>query len=190
MRWIRESLHDFGLLLIRLIIGAIFVFHGSQKLFGLFDGVGLANFTTFLNDLHVPYPEYASVVAAAAEFLGGLSLITGLWIRTMAIFLTGTMATAIVLVHPNTFSAQRNGMEYPLALAAVALGLSCTGAGRFVMVGMPKLPTLRIPRVIKPSAKKVEAAAVSSVPRPPLPRPPVPDQSFELPSEAAPTPSV
>lgn len=194
MRWIRESLQDFGLLFIRLVVGVVFVFHGSQKLFGLFDGLGLANFTAFLNDLQVPYPEYAAVSAAAVEFLGGLSLITGRWVRTMGICLAGTMATAIGLVHPTSFSAQHNGMEYPLTLVAVAFGLSCTGAGRFVLVGLPKCPILRVPRIVSASGKKVEPVADSSSPAISpgsiASAGPLPDQSFDFSQKATPSGSV
>ncbi len=32
---------DFGLLLLRVVVGALFVGHGTQKLFGWFGGYGL-----------------------------------------------------------------------------------------------------------------------------------------------------
>jgi putative oxidoreductase len=144
MRFGPELLRDFGLLLIRLIVGAVFIFHGGQKLFGLWDGPGLGGFATYLDQLGVSQPALCAVLAAAAEFGGGLCLISGLWVRIAVIPMAATMAVAIALVHPNAFALERNGMEYPLTLAVVLLGLAFTGAGR-LSLGNLQLPPRSLP---------------------------------------------
>ena len=47
---------DFGLLLIRLMLATVFIYHGGGKLFGWFDGHGIAEFAKFLISHNVSYP--------------------------------------------------------------------------------------------------------------------------------------
>ncbi len=118
-----------GLLLIRLMLGAVFLFHGSQKLFGAFGGPGLEGFATFLGSLDVPLPQVSAVAAALAEFVGGAALVTGFLMRPLCLPLGFTMLVAAFSAHAGKFSAQDGGMEYPLTLAVVVLGLALTGPG-------------------------------------------------------------
>ncbi len=127
------TLADLGILAIRIVIGVVFVFHGCQKLFGLFDGPGLVGFAKQLAALEVPYPAIAAVLGAGTEFLGGLAIITGYGLRIAAIPLIVNMATASILMHRHAFSFEHGGMEYPLTLTVVIIGLACLGPGRVVM---------------------------------------------------------
>jgi putative oxidoreductase len=132
---------DVGLFLIRLLPGIVFMFHGSQKLFGWFGGSGIAKFAGFLGSQGVPLPTVAATIAALVEFLGGLALITGVGtrargafiFRAMSLLLFFTMAVASLLVHRHAFSAQQGGMEYPLTLAFIALGLAIAGPGSMTL---------------------------------------------------------
>jgi hypothetical protein len=73
-----SALRDFGLLLIRGIIAAVLMFHGSQKLFGWFEGPGIDGFTKTLVDMEkIPQPEVAAYLSAGTEFVGGLLLLVG-----------------------------------------------------------------------------------------------------------------
>lgn len=124
---------DVGLFLIRLLPGIVFVFHGSQKLFGWFGGSGMTKFAEFLAGQGVPSPAVAATIAALVEFLGGLALITGVGMRAMSLLLFLNMAVASLLVHRHAFSAQHGGMEYPLTLAFIALGLAIAGPGSLTL---------------------------------------------------------
>lgn len=115
---------DFGLLVIRVIIGAIFVVHGYQKLQGMEGVVGFFGSLGF-----APFLAY---LVAWVEFLGGISLIIGYGTKIAAALLAITMLVAIVKVHgPNGFSAGKGGYEFVLALFAVSVGLLYTGPGRY-----------------------------------------------------------
>ena len=129
----------------RIILGVVFVFHGSQKLFGLFDGPGLATFTAYLHQLELPYPQYLAVLAAGTEFLGGLALILGLQMRTMMVPLATTMFVAAFVVHRGQFDMQHGGMEYPLTLGMVTTGLAMTGPGRFSLSTLIKIKNIILP---------------------------------------------
>lgn len=129
----RSVLLDVGLLLIRLVLAVVFMFHGSQKIFGAFGGSGMQKFSETLTGLNVPMPTAAAWVAALTEFVGGIILVIGTGTRIAGLLLAINMAVAIILVHPNAFSAQNNGMEYPLTLGVVSLALVFTGPGRITL---------------------------------------------------------
>lgn len=125
-----DLLQDIGLLLIRVMIGVVFIYHGSQKLFGFFDGQGLAGFTSQLSQMQLPFPQYGAVLAASAEFFGGLAFILGAWTRIAAIPLATTMFVATFFVHRHAFSIQNHGMEYALTLGVIIVAIGLMGPGR------------------------------------------------------------
>ncbi len=55
---------DLGLLLVRLMVGVVGMFHGSQKLFGLFGGRGVQGFADSLETLGIPLPLASAVEVA------------------------------------------------------------------------------------------------------------------------------
>lgn len=124
---------DLGLLVIRLMLAVVGVFHGAQKLFGVFGGHGIRGFAGFLESLGVPFPTLAAFAAALSEFLGGLLLALGLFSRIALIPWAFTMYVAVLLVHRHAFALSANGMEYALTLAVVLTALILTGPGRYAM---------------------------------------------------------
>ena len=123
---------DLGLLLIRLMVGVVFVFHGAQKLFGIWGGFGIEGTAGFMEGLGIPFPTLSAILAGSAEFVGGLALLTGFAQRLLAIPLAFTMFVAAFTAHSG-FAAGAGGMEYPLTLAFLAAGLGLTGPGRFAV---------------------------------------------------------
>ncbi|MGE0711341.1 MAG: DoxX family protein [Planctomycetota bacterium] len=121
---------DLGALIARAMVGIVFVFHGAQKLFGLFGGPGLEGFGGFLQSLGVPFPALSAVLAGSAELFGGLSLLLGVGQRAIGVPLVFTMLVAAFSAHTG-FDVQKGGMEYPLTLGAVVAGLALIGPGRF-----------------------------------------------------------
>lgn len=124
---------DIGLLLIRLMLAIVFIFHGSQKLFGVFDGHGIAGMAAFLQTQGVPFPTLSAILSASAEFFGGLALAFGILVRLAIIPMAFNMIVAALLVHWPVFSIQKGGMEYPLTLAIILIALGLTGAGNITV---------------------------------------------------------
>ncbi|MCK7638346.1 DoxX family protein [Corynebacterium pygosceleis] len=120
---------DLGLLIIRLIFGAILTAHGFQKLFLMGPGQTGAAFASMSS---LPAPEIMAWIAILVELLGGLALILGVATRIAAIAAAVVMAGAMISVHlPNGFFNTDGGIEYTLMLTAVGVALAVTGAGRY-----------------------------------------------------------
>ena len=120
----RQSTRDLGLLLIRLMLAVVFIYHGQSKLFG-----GLEGFAGYLGTLGVPMPQVSAFLAALAEFGGGLILAAGVAFRYTLPPVVFTMLVAAFKAHGGKFSGQDGGMEYPLTLAVITAALIFTGAG-------------------------------------------------------------
>ena len=147
---------DLGLFLIRAMLGVVFVFHGGQKLFGLFGGYGLEGTAGWMESVGIPLPLVSATLAGAAEFFGGLALLSGLGARLFAFALALTMVVASLTL--SGFDAQAGGMEYPLTLAFVAAGLVLTGPGRLCL-SLPFPRVSRDQRRAIPSQAEAEARA-------------------------------
>ena len=127
---------DIGLILIRLMLASVFIFHGGQKLFGLFGGYGLEATAEWMKSVGIPFPSISAFMAGATEFIGGILLITGLFTRPVGLLLAITMFVA-ASTHSG-FNFQTGGMEYALTLAVVSLALALTGPCKFAINRMPK----------------------------------------------------
>jgi len=127
------SVADVGLLLIRLILSAVFVFHGGQKLFGLFGGPGLSAVAEGFGKMGFPVPMASALAAGSAEFFGGLVVLIGVGARIAAVPMAFTMLVACFTVHAKAFSSQHGGMEFPLTLAVTLIALALIGPGRLTL---------------------------------------------------------
>ena len=123
---------NFGLLIVRLAIGLTLAAHGSQKLFGWFGGYGVAGTAGFLEQLGFRPGRLNAVLSGLAEAGGGFLLALGLFTPVAAAAILAVMVVAIASVHlPKGFFTQNGGFEFPLALAATALGVAFAGPGSF-----------------------------------------------------------
>ncbi|WP_102345939.1 DoxX family protein [Bacillus sp. Marseille-P3661] len=125
---------DFGLLLIRVIIGVLFIGHGAQKLFGWFGGHGLKGTGSWFESIGMKPGITMALFAGLAELIGGGLFALGLLTPLAGIMIAGTMVMAIVKVHaPNGLWATANGYEYNLTLLAVAIGIALIGPGQYAL---------------------------------------------------------
>ncbi|TDQ40891.1 DoxX family protein [Aureibacillus halotolerans] len=112
-----------GLLIVRLVLGLVFVVHGYEKIVALsttaswFDSIGIPGFIAYL--------------VAAIEFGGGILMIVGFLTRIVgglfALVMVGAMATVKL---PGAFVG---GFELDLILLAVSLMFALSGSS-FVAV--------------------------------------------------------
>ena len=134
----RISHIDVSLLLVRVIVGIIFMAHGGQKLFGLWGGMGLATTMEKMGPV-------LGFLVTIGEFFGGLGLVLGVLTRFSAASLIVIMMGAIALAHgKNGFFLSNEGYEYNLALIGLCLPVLISGAG-LLSLGryLPFLPKSR-----------------------------------------------
>ena len=121
----------FGLSVVRILVGVIFMAHGAQKLFGLFGGYGLEGTGQWMESIGLTPGYLMALLSGSAEFFGGLALVVGLLARPAALALTVTLVVAIFSVHiGNGLFMSNNGYEFALALMAGTLAVLIEGAGR------------------------------------------------------------
>jgi putative oxidoreductase len=123
---------DLGLLILRLVVGALFVGHGTQKLFGWFRGRGPEETGAMLRKLgYRPHRELA-ILAGLTESGAGLLLMVGFLTPLAAAGIIGVMVNAIAAVHlKNGLWNQNGGIELHLTYIAVALTLAFVGPGSY-----------------------------------------------------------
>lgn len=126
---------DYGLTLLRLVLGIVFLAHGAQKVLGWWGGYGFTGTMGFFTGtMGIPAP--LAFLAIMAEFLGGLGLIAGAVTRIAAFGIFSVMAVAVLKVHlpfglfMNWYGSQKGeGFEYHLLAMAMAGALMLRGAG-------------------------------------------------------------
>ena len=125
-----------ALLPIRVALGAIFIGHGGQKLFGWFGGYGPKGTIGYFQQA-LGVPPALTVLAMLAELFGGLGVLLGFLTRPAAAGVIAVMLVAVAKVHWGhgfflnwELKPERgHGMEMNLALIGIALTLLIAGGG-------------------------------------------------------------
>ena len=118
---------DAGLLILRLVVGGLFIAHGAQKIFVF----GLAGVSSGFAHMGIPMAGVTAPFIALLELLAGVALVVGLLTRLASLGLFFDMLGAIGFVHFKNGFFLPNGYEFALTLAAVTLALVITGPGVF-----------------------------------------------------------
>lgn len=119
-----------GSLLIRGLIGPLFIGHGGQKLFGWFGGHGLEGTAGFFESIGLRPGRRQATAAGVAETAAGAMLTLGLGTPVAAAMVSGTMATAVRKVHGKAGPWVTNGgWEYNAVVVAAMAALAEAGPG-------------------------------------------------------------
>ena len=118
-----EKLKPLALLLLRVAVGVIFIYHGYPKLFG-------RTREAMQGFVHMGFPGYFVYIAGVVEFFGGCLLIAGLFTRIAGLLLVGEMAVALWRAHGIILDPLAvHNYELPLMLLVGAFALASLGAG-------------------------------------------------------------
>jgi putative oxidoreductase len=107
---IQISNQSWGLTVLRVVTGIIFMAHGWQKLFQM----GLHGTAGMFGTIGVPVPAVSSAIVTFVELLGGLALIIGLLTRWAAALNGFDMIVAILLVHLKNGLLKPGGFRAPV----------------------------------------------------------------------------
>ena len=134
-----RSAVDWALLVVRVVVGVIFMAHGAQKLFGAFGGPGLSAIVQMMGPL--------GYLVTVGEFFGGLGLIFGVLSRFSAASIILIMLGAIGMVHIKSGffmnwagNQAGEGFEYHLLAIGALLPIVIAGPGRFAVGRFLPLP--------------------------------------------------
>lgn len=119
----------YGVALLRASLGVMWIAHALLKLF-VFTLSGTAQFFE-----SVGYPGVLAYPVFAAELLGGLTILVGLYARQVSLALVPVMLAAawVHLGNGWVFTSQGGGWEYPVFLAAASVALWLAGDGAWAL---------------------------------------------------------
>jgi putative oxidoreductase len=126
---------SYGVTLLRLSLGAMWIAHALLKLF-VFTLPGTAQFFS-----SVGIPGALAYPVFAAELLGGVAILLGLYARQVSLALVPIMAAAawVHVPHGWVFTSTGGGWEYPVFLLAASVALWLLGDGAFALRRSPRL---------------------------------------------------
>lgn len=123
--------NDLGLLILRVSVGGLMLFHGVHKLiYGVgFIGGMLAQFGL---------PSFIAYFSLAAELIAAIMIVVGLWTRLASVIMAGNMVVAILMAHLGTLFtvAPMTGgwaVELPMLYLLGAAALAFTGGGKYAI---------------------------------------------------------
>jgi putative oxidoreductase len=120
----------YAALVLRLTLGALFLVHAGLKIF-VFTPAGTAKFFGSLG-----LPPALAYLTMAAEVIGALCLILGVFTRFASLGLIVVLAGAIATVHGANgffFTNSGGGWEYPAFWAVALLVQSLLGEGAYAL---------------------------------------------------------
>jgi putative oxidoreductase len=116
---------DLGLFILRVAAGAMLLTHGIRKL------TDFSGTIRWLRNEGFPAPVLAGIAVTAAETIGALAVILGLWTRWAALIIAGSMLIA-VLFHRKKRDPW-NGMEDAALYLVVFVTLAIAGGGAWTL---------------------------------------------------------
>ena len=117
-------------LILRVVLGGLFIGHGLQKLKGWFGGYGIEGTGQFFESIGLRPGKKHATAAGAAETAGGALLAAGLLTPAASAALIGVMATAVKTVHLEKGPwVSDGGWEYNAVIIAALATVTETGPG-------------------------------------------------------------
>ena len=123
-----KKYQDVALLILRLALGIIFVFHGYGKLFG--SNPGMTVFTAMVGGmLGFPMAGFFAFAAAFSEFFGGIAMLLGVFTKYASVLIGIVMIVALAGVKAFKLPAG----DVDLSLFAITIAVYILGPGEYTI---------------------------------------------------------
>ena len=124
-----QTLQDYGIAILRIALGVMFLAHGLLKVL-VFTLPGTAGFFE-----SVGFPGFAAYIVAPAEVLAGVALIVGFRTRLVAAATIPLLIGALSVHAGNgwVFSSANGGWEYPAFWAITLVVQALLGDGAYAL---------------------------------------------------------
>lgn len=122
---------ELGLLLLRAVVGGLFIVRGAQRRYGSFDGMGRERTVGHFQALGYRDAGVVATIVTMTELVSGSLLVLGLLVPVAAAGIVAVMVHAAVaydLVGRGPWVTNA-GYEYPVVLGTVAVALAGMGPG-------------------------------------------------------------
>ena len=165
---------DAGLLMLRLVVLLVMAFHGTQKLFGWWDGGGLDHAERFFAGQGFRPPRLMALVASVTECVGALLVGLGALTAVGVAMLTGVLANVVALHARNGLDHRRHGCELELTILAGVVAIGLAGPGDWSLdrwLGTPGPPWLGLAAVVLGAVGGLFVVSTRSRDRGPVPTP-------------------
>jgi putative oxidoreductase len=126
-----ETLAVYGVTLLRVSLGVMYLAHSVVLKFFTF---GLAGTAGYFESIGLP--GWLAYATFAAEAVGGVMLVLGIYSRWVALALIPALLGAIIWAHGANgwvFTAPNGGWEYPLYLIVLSVAQFLLGDGAFAL---------------------------------------------------------
>jgi putative oxidoreductase len=121
--------YNAGMLIIRLVVGLTLCAHGWNHLYG---GGRIPGAARWYGSMGLRPPLVQAWMSVIFEFTAGAGLAIGFLTPFAAAAAVGLMAVAGVVAHrPNGFFVFKEGYEYVLMIAVIAVAISILGPGKY-----------------------------------------------------------
>lgn len=120
-----------GMLLLRIVVGTLFIGYGTRKLFGWFGGGGRQGTAELVGSLGYHPPTTMAILLGVAQTVGGTLLLLGLLTPVGTALIVGIMVSAILVPRaPKGVWNTNGGIELPLVFIVASMA-AAFAPGRF-----------------------------------------------------------
>jgi putative oxidoreductase len=133
---------DLALAALRVVVGAVFIAHGAQKLFGWFGGPGIVGQGRFfetgacvVKGVCLAPGAPLAALSGIAEFGGGVLLLLGVFVPLAGLLLLLDQLVAMIFFSGPKFGFFNvsSGLEMNLSMVAIAITVILLGGGRYAI---------------------------------------------------------